>query len=102
MTAQIQRDRLGTLTKIARGGQGVVYHAPNANARFGTSVVQNVTSMDFFQCRADARGTAYEQMAAIPLAVPSGLQPFARATLGVVGSSDFRGRNRSAATTVRC
>jgi serine/threonine protein kinase len=40
MTAQvIQRDKLGVLTKIGEGGQGVVYHAPNAKTKFAASMV---------------------------------------------------------------
>jgi sugar lactone lactonase YvrE/serine/threonine protein kinase len=40
MTAQvIDRDRLGSLTKIGQGGQGVVYRAPNAKTTFAASMV---------------------------------------------------------------
>ena len=40
MTAQvIQRDKLGLLTKIGQGGQGVVYGAPNVKTKFATSMV---------------------------------------------------------------
>ena len=40
MTAQvIQRDRLGVLTKIGQGGQGVVYRAPNVKTKFAPSMV---------------------------------------------------------------
>jgi serine/threonine protein kinase len=40
MTRQvIQRDRLGVLTKIGQGGQGVVYGAPNVKTKFATSMV---------------------------------------------------------------
>jgi serine/threonine protein kinase/sugar lactone lactonase YvrE len=40
MTAQvIQRDKLGVLTKIGQGGQGVVYSAPNVKTKFAASMV---------------------------------------------------------------
>ena len=40
MTAQvIRRDKLGVLTKIGEGGQGVVYHAPNVKTKFAASMV---------------------------------------------------------------
>ena len=40
MTRQtIQRDKLGELTKIGQGGQGVVYRAPNAKTKFADSMV---------------------------------------------------------------
>jgi hypothetical protein len=40
MTAQvIERDRLGALTKIGQGGQGVVYGAPNVKTKFADSMV---------------------------------------------------------------
>ena len=40
MTRQIiQRDRLGVLTKIGQGGQGVVYGAPNVTTKFAASMV---------------------------------------------------------------
>ena len=40
MTAQvIQRDKLGALTKIGQGGQGVVYSAPNVKTKFAASMV---------------------------------------------------------------
>ena len=35
----IERDRLGVLTKIAQGGQGVVYQAPNVTTKFASSMV---------------------------------------------------------------
>jgi hypothetical protein len=35
----IERDRLGVLTKIAQGGQGVVYQAPNVKTKFEASMV---------------------------------------------------------------
>jgi serine/threonine protein kinase len=40
MTRQvIERDRLGVLTKIGQGGQGVVYQAPNVKIKFAASMV---------------------------------------------------------------
>jgi eukaryotic-like serine/threonine-protein kinase len=40
MSAQvIQRDRLGELTRIGQGGQGVVYAAPNVKTKFAASMV---------------------------------------------------------------
>ncbi len=40
MTRQvIQRDKLGELTKIGQGGQGVVYRAPNVTTKFAASMV---------------------------------------------------------------
>jgi eukaryotic-like serine/threonine-protein kinase len=40
MTAQvIQRDKLGAITKIAQGGQGVVYRAPKVKTKFAASMV---------------------------------------------------------------
>lgn len=54
MTAQvIQRDRLGVLTKIGQGGQGVVYRAPNVTTKFAASMVykeykvQTLADIDF-------------------------------------------------------
>ncbi len=54
MTGQvIPRDRLGELSKIGQGGQGVVYAAPNVKTKFATSMVykeykpQTRTSIDF-------------------------------------------------------
>jgi eukaryotic-like serine/threonine-protein kinase len=35
----IERDRLGVLTKIGQGGQGVVYGAPNVKTKFAASMV---------------------------------------------------------------
>jgi serine/threonine protein kinase len=35
----IARDRLGALTKIGQGGQGVVYRAPNVKTKFAASMV---------------------------------------------------------------
>src|ERR1700739_1772275 len=54
MTAQvIDRDRLGSLTKIGQGGQGVVYRAPNVKTKFASSMVykeyktQTLAEIDF-------------------------------------------------------
>jgi eukaryotic-like serine/threonine-protein kinase len=54
MTAQvIDRDRLGSLSKIGQGGQGVVYQAPNVKTKFAASMVyteykpQTRTEIDF-------------------------------------------------------
>ena len=49
----IERDRLGVLTKIGQGGQGVVYRAPNVKTKFAASMVykeykpQTRTEIDF-------------------------------------------------------
>ncbi len=54
MTRQvIDRDRLGALTKIGQGGQGVVYGAPNVKTKFAASMVykeyksQTLAAIDF-------------------------------------------------------
>jgi eukaryotic-like serine/threonine-protein kinase len=40
MTAQVvERDKLGVLTKIGQGGQGVVFRAPNVKTKFAASMV---------------------------------------------------------------
>jgi eukaryotic-like serine/threonine-protein kinase len=40
MTGQvIHRDKLGELTNIGQGGQGVVYRAPNVKTKFAASMV---------------------------------------------------------------
>ena len=38
-TSAIEHTRLGDLTKIGKGGQGVVYHAPNLRSAFAPSLV---------------------------------------------------------------
>ena len=49
----IERDRLGPLSKIGQGGQGVVYRAPNVKTKFAASMVykeykaQAVVEIDF-------------------------------------------------------
>ena len=35
----IERDKLGSLTKIGQGGQGIVYRAPNVKTKFAASMV---------------------------------------------------------------
>ncbi|MCV7088768.1 hypothetical protein H7H80_01665, partial [Mycobacterium interjectum] len=35
----IERDKLGALSKIGQGGQGVVYGAPNVKTKFADSMV---------------------------------------------------------------
>ncbi|MGH3559685.1 MAG: hypothetical protein ACRDTK_19685, partial [Mycobacterium sp.] len=54
MTRQvIGRDKLGVLTKIGQGGQGVVYGAPNVKTKFAASMVykeykaQTLAAIDF-------------------------------------------------------
>jgi eukaryotic-like serine/threonine-protein kinase len=54
MTGQvIPRDKLGSLTKIGQGGQGVVYGAPNVKTKFAASMVykeykpQTLAAIDF-------------------------------------------------------
>ena len=54
MTRQvIQREKLGVLTKIGQGGQGVVYGAPNVKTKFAESMVykeyksQTLAQIDF-------------------------------------------------------
>ena len=49
----IERDRLGVLTKVGQGGQGVVYRAPNVKTKFAASMVykeykpQTLAEIDF-------------------------------------------------------
>jgi serine/threonine protein kinase len=49
----IERDKLGALTKIGQGGQGVVYGAPNVKTKFAASMVykeykpQTLADIDF-------------------------------------------------------
>ena len=54
MTRQvIERDKLGVLSKIGQGGQGVVYAAPNVKTKFAASMVykeykpQTLAAIDF-------------------------------------------------------
>jgi sugar lactone lactonase YvrE/serine/threonine protein kinase len=58
----IERDRLGVLTKIAQGGQGVVYQAPNAKTKFAASMVYKEYKP---QVRADIDFTALAAMPAL-------------------------------------
>jgi serine/threonine protein kinase len=68
MTAQvIQRDKLGVLTKIGQGGQGVVYGTPNVKTKFAASMVFKEYKP---QTRADIDFTA---LAAMPVLVEDSL-----------------------------
>ena len=63
MTAQmIQRDKLGVLTKIGQGGQGVVYGAPNVKTKFAESMVYKEYKA---QTRAEIDFTALAAMPAL-------------------------------------
>jgi eukaryotic-like serine/threonine-protein kinase len=63
MTAQvIHRDRLGVLTKIGQGGQGVVYRAPNVKTTFAASMVFKEYKP---QARAEIDFTALASMPAL-------------------------------------
>ncbi len=68
MTQQaIQRDKLGALTKIGQGGQGVVYHAPNAKTKFAASMV-------YKEYKAQARAEIdFTVLAAMPALVEDSL-----------------------------
>jgi hypothetical protein len=68
----IPHDRLGVLTKIGQGGQGVVYRAPNVKAKFASSMVYKEYKT---QARADINFTA---LAAMPTLVEESL-PYAQA-----------------------
>ena len=68
----IQRDRLGVLTKIGQGGQGVVYAAPNVKTKFAASMV-------FKEYKAQSRaGIDFGALAAMPVLVEDSL-PYAQA-----------------------
>jgi eukaryotic-like serine/threonine-protein kinase len=68
MTAQvIQRDRLGVLTKIGQGGQGVVYGAPKVKTKFAASMVYKEYKT---QTRA---GIDFTALAAMPALVEDSL-----------------------------
>ena len=68
MTAQvIARDKLGGLSKIGQGGQGVVYGAPNVKTKFAASMVYKEYKA---QTRADIDFTA---LAAMPALVENSL-----------------------------
>ena len=66
MTAQvISRDKLGVLTKIGQGGQGVVYRAPNVKTKFAASMVfkeyfTHTTRMDHMLPGIEPTGRAVE------------------------------------------
>ena len=63
MTAQvIERDKLGVLTKVGQGGQGVVYRAPNVKTKFAASMVYKEYKA---QIRADIDFTALAAMPAL-------------------------------------
>jgi serine/threonine protein kinase len=68
VTAQvIQRDRLGVLTKIGQGGQGVVYGAPHVKTKFAASMV-------FKEYRAQALADIdFTALAAMPALVKDSL-----------------------------
>ena len=58
----IQRDKLGALTKIGQGGQGVVYRAPNVKTKFAASMVYKEYKP---QARAEIDFTALAAMPAL-------------------------------------
>ena len=58
----IARDKLGVLTKIGQGGQGVVYRAPNVKTKFAASMVFKEYKA---QTRADIDFTALAAMPAL-------------------------------------
>ena len=63
MTAQvIPRDKLGVLSKIGQGGQGVVYRAPNVKTKFAASMVYKEYKP---QARTDIDFTALAAMPAL-------------------------------------
>jgi serine/threonine protein kinase len=63
MTRQVvQRDKLGMLTKIGQGGQGVVYDAPNVKTKFAASMVYKEYKA---QTRAEIDFTALAAMPAL-------------------------------------
>ncbi len=63
----IQRDRLGALTKIGQGGQGVVYRAPNVKTKFAASMV-------YKEYKPQARtGIDFSALAAMPALVEESL-----------------------------
>ncbi len=68
MTRQvIERGRLGVLSKIGQGGQGVVYRAPNAKTTFASSMV-------FKEYKAQALvGIDFTALAAMPALVEESL-----------------------------
>ena len=58
----IARDRLGSLSKIGQGGQGVVYRAPNVKTKFAASMVYKEYKL---QARTDVDFTALAAMPAL-------------------------------------
>ena len=58
----IERDKLGVLTKIGQGGQGVVYRAPNVKTKFAASMVYKEYKL---QARARIDFTALAAMPAL-------------------------------------
>ena len=58
----IERDKLGELTKIGQGGQGVVYRAPNVKTKFAASMVYKEYKR---QARTDIDFTALAAMPAL-------------------------------------
>jgi serine/threonine protein kinase len=63
----IARDRLGVLTKIGQGGQGVVYRAPNVKTKFAASMV-------YKEYKAQTRaGIDFGALAAMPALVEESL-----------------------------
>jgi serine/threonine protein kinase len=58
----IPRDKLGVLTKIGQGGQGVVYRAPNVKTKFAASMVYKEYKA---QARTDIDFTALAAMPAL-------------------------------------
>jgi serine/threonine protein kinase len=63
----IEREKLGVLTKIGQGGQGVVYRAPNVKTKFAASMV-------FKEYKAQTRGDIdFTALAAMPALVEDSL-----------------------------
>ncbi|MGA8546864.1 MAG: protein kinase, partial [Mycobacterium sp.] len=63
----IPRDKLGALTKIGQGGQGVVYRAPNVKTKFAASMV-------YKEYKAQTRaGIDFTALAAMPALVEESL-----------------------------
>jgi serine/threonine protein kinase len=58
----IPRDKLGVLSKIGQGGQGVVYRAPNVKTKFAASMVYKEYKL---QARTDIDFTALAAMPAL-------------------------------------
>ena len=58
----IRRDKLGVLSKIGQGGQGVVYRAPNVKTKFAAAMVYKEYKL---QARTDVDFTALAAMPAL-------------------------------------